>query len=190
MEQSFQNWRCNLHLFTSLTLPLPVYSNLFWSFVPCIVNFFFFRSGCPWSFVNFLTIKVGSHVAPEGTYHHLKLGILLSLAVSKVEIKRFGGSLSYPHVVDRQIATKLGLQVFEILQPYKDKMTIKWCFHLLDSEVPAKKYSQFSLDGPYWPSCIARNSETRNWKIDLMLIFVFVWSKTFRNVHPQLYCIL
>ena len=44
--------------------------------------------------MNFLTIKIGSHIAPEGTFHHLKLGILLSLAVSKVEIKRFGGSLS------------------------------------------------------------------------------------------------
>ena len=40
-------------------------------------------SGCPWSFVNHLAIKFGSHVAPPGTFHHLKLGMLLSLAVSK-----------------------------------------------------------------------------------------------------------
>ena len=40
-------------------------------------------SGCPWSFVNYLAIKFGGHVAPPGTFHHLKLGMLLSLAVSK-----------------------------------------------------------------------------------------------------------
>ena len=68
-------------------LRIEIYYTKALSVLSGILNFFFFRSGCPWSFVNFLNNKVGSHIAPEGTFHHLKLGILLSLAVSKVEIK-------------------------------------------------------------------------------------------------------
>ena len=32
------------------------------------------------------------------------------------------------------------------------QMSIKNIFHLLDLELPAERYSQFSLNGPYWPS--------------------------------------
>ena len=38
---------------------------------------------CPWSFVQGLVQRFGSHVAPPGTFHFLKQGILLSLALSK-----------------------------------------------------------------------------------------------------------
>ena len=38
---------------------------------------------CPWSFVQGLVQRFGSHVAPPGTFHFLKQGILLSLVLSK-----------------------------------------------------------------------------------------------------------
>ena len=51
-----------------------------------MTKLFTFRShGCPWSFVHHLALQLGSHVAPQGTFHHLKLGLLLSLAASKTD---------------------------------------------------------------------------------------------------------
>ena len=62
-------------------------------------------------------------------------------------------NMSKAHVTDGlpwplQNARKLGVHFSESLYPYKDKINNKIFFQLPDSELPAKRYSHFSLNGP------------------------------------------